>query len=57
VDPKSSEVSEVLRRVKNLVVLQKEGKFEPNRQNDQFSVALESEEHRGHIVVVSSKAS
>jgi hypothetical protein len=43
--------------VKNLIVLQKEGKFDPNRQNDQFSATLESDEHRGHIVVVSSKAS
>jgi hypothetical protein len=38
--PKSSELSEVLWRVKNLVVLQKEDKFKANHQNDQLTAAL-----------------
>ena len=55
--PKDSEVSEVLQRVKNIVVMEKEGRFKPNRQNDQLTAALGNEEHRGRTRGVSSKAS
>jgi hypothetical protein len=38
----------VIENAKDLVTKEKTGKFKPQRQKDQLSAALETEEYRGH---------
>jgi hypothetical protein len=47
----------VIENVKDLITKEKIGEFKPQRQKDQLSAALETKEHRGCTLAVSSIAS
>jgi hypothetical protein len=47
----------VIENAKDLITKEKIGKFKSQRQKDQLSAALETEEHRGHTRAISSIAS
>jgi hypothetical protein len=47
----------VIENAKDLVTKEKTSEFKPQRQKDQLSAALETEEHRGHPRTISSIAS
>jgi hypothetical protein len=53
----NSDIIRVIENVKDLVTKEKTGKFKPQRQKDQLSAALETEEYRGHTRAISSIAS
>jgi hypothetical protein len=44
----NSDITRVIENVKDLVTKEKIGEFKPQRQKDQLSATLETEEHRGH---------
>jgi hypothetical protein len=52
-----SDISRVIENAKDLITKEKIGKFKSQRQKDQLSAALETEEHRGHTRAISSIAS
>jgi hypothetical protein len=53
----SSEVTEVIKKAKSLIDKEKIGEFTPQREKDQLSASLESEEHQGRTRAISSIAS
>jgi hypothetical protein len=53
----NSDITIAIQNAKDLVTKAKTGKFKPQRQKDQLSRALETEEHRGCTRAISSIAS
>jgi hypothetical protein len=53
----NSDITRVVENTKELITKEKIDEFKSQRQKDQLSAALETEEHRGHTQVVSSIAS
>jgi hypothetical protein len=53
----NSDITRVIENVKDLITKEKIGKFKPQCQKDQLSIALETEEHRGCTRAISSIAS
>jgi hypothetical protein len=52
----NSDLTRVIENAKVLVTKEKTDKFKPQRQKDQLSIALETEEHRGRTRAISSIA-
>jgi hypothetical protein len=50
----TSDITRVIENAKDHITKEKVGKFKQQRQKDQLSVALETEEHRGRTQTVSS---
>ena len=55
--PRTSKVSEVVQRVKDIAAKEKDGLFKQKQQNDLLNATLETKEHRGRVKGVSSMAS
>jgi hypothetical protein len=52
----NSDITRVIENAKDLITKEKTDKFKLQRQKDQLSAALDTEEHRGHARVISSIA-
>jgi hypothetical protein len=50
----NSNITRVIENVKDLVTKEKTGKLKAQRQKDQLSASIETEEHRGHTRAISS---
>jgi hypothetical protein len=53
----NSDITRLIKNVKDLINKEKAGKFKPQHQKDQLSTALKIEEHRDHTRAISSIAS
>jgi hypothetical protein len=53
----SSEVTNLVEKVKTLAAKEKSGEFKSQQERDQLSTALKNEEHHGHTQAISSIAS
>jgi hypothetical protein len=53
----NSDITRVIENAKDIITKEKTSEFKPQRQKDQLSAALETEEHRGHARAISSIAS
>jgi hypothetical protein len=53
----NSDITKVIENTKDLITKEKTDEFKPQRQKDQLSAALETEEHPGHTRATSSIAS
>jgi predicted metal-binding protein len=50
----NSDITRVIENVKDLITKEKTSKLRPQRQKDQLSTSIETEEHRGHTRAISS---
>jgi hypothetical protein len=53
----NSDITRLIENVKDLITKEKVGEFKPQRQKDQLSTTLETEECKGHTQAISSIAS
>jgi hypothetical protein len=52
----NANITRLIENAKDLIIKEKIGKFKPQRQKDQFSATLETEEYRDRIRAISSIA-